>query len=592
MDNDTKITRLFDILERYQEKFPNQQVALAGKQGDEWQKYSIQEYVEAVKCLSYAMIELGIAPKDKVAIIANNRPEWNMLDMAIMQIGAISVPIYPTITETDYLYIVNHSETKMIILEGAEVMGKIEHILPNLPEVKHVYTFIDRKKFPFFQQLLDLGKSKNHAEELERRKSQIGTFDCATIIYTSGTTGTPKGAMLSHSNIVNQLFGIAMTPAKWSNIALSFLPLCHAYERMLVFMYQYLGMSVYYAQNIGTIGADIKDVKPTMMSAVPRVLEKMYDKIYSSGNHKPWLTKKIFRWAVALAKKYKIQDHDRTWWYNQKHKLADKLVYSKIRQSIGGNFDIVVSGAASIQPRLASFFSALGVPVYEGYGLTETSPVVAVSCRDKNGREAGTVGFPLPGTEVKIAESGEVCCRGHNVMIGYYKDEELTRSVIDSEGWFHTGDLGRINEKGQVMLTGRLKNIFKTSFGKYINPQLIEEKFSESPFIENIVVVGEGEKFAAALISPDFVFLKTWCANHDVDYTTPEEVLKNPVVLKRFAREVAKYNAFFGDTEQVKKFELIPDEWSQLTEILTPTLKVKRNLVQEKYKENIHKLFA
>ena len=587
-----KITRLFDILERYQEKFPEQQVALAGKQGDEWQKYSIQEYVDIVTNLSFAMIELGIAPNDKVAIIANNRPEWNMLDMAIMQIGAITVPIYPTITEADYLYVLNHCEAKMIILEGAEVMEKIENILPKLPEAKHVYTFIDRKKFPFFEQLIDLGKTKQHAAELEKRKSEVKTTDCSTIIYTSGTMGTPKGVMLSHHNIVNQLFGIERTPAKWSNIALSFLPLCHAYERMLVFMYQYLGMSVYYAQNLGTIGENIKEIKPTMMSAVPRVLERMYDKIYSSSNNMPFLTKKIFRWAISLAQRYKIQDYDRTWWYNQKHKLADRLVFSKIRQNVGGNFDIVVSGAASIQPRLASFFSAIGIPIYEGYGLTETSPVLAVSCREKDGREAGTVGFPLPGIEVKIAENGEVCCRGHNVMIGYYKDAELTHSVIDSDGWFHTGDLGTLNEKGQLMLTGRLKNIFKTSFGKYINPQLIEEKFMESPFIENIVVVGEGEKFAAALISPDFAFLKNWSFKHDVPYTTDDEAVKNQVILKRFSREVAKYNAFFGDTEQVKQFELIPDEWSQLTEILTPTLKVKRNLVQERYKENIQRLFG
>jgi long-chain acyl-CoA synthetase len=267
------------------------------------------------------------------------------------------------------------------------------------------------------------------------------------------------------------------------------------------------------------------------------------------------------------------------------------LVYSKIRNNIGGNFDIVVSGAASIQPRLASFFSAIGMPVFEGYGLTETSPVLAVSCREKDGREAGTVGFPLTGVEVKIAENGEVCCRGHNVMQGYYKDEELTKTVIDKEGWFHTGDLGKINDKGQLMLTGRLKNLFKTSLGKYINPQLIEEKFSESPFIENIVVVGEGEKFAAALISPDFIFLQGWCLRHNIEYQSPQQIVRVPEILKRYAREVAKYNAHFGDTEKVKKFELIPDEWSQLTEILTPTLKVKRSLVQDRYKDVILKMF-
>ncbi|MDR0295794.1 MAG: long-chain fatty acid--CoA ligase [Prevotellaceae bacterium] len=587
-----KITRIFDILERYQALYPEQQVALAGKPDKEWRKYSLQEYVDNVTALSYAMIESGIAPGDKVAIIANNRPEWNMLDMAIMRIGAITVPIYPTLTEADYLYILGHCEAKMLILEGAEIMGKIEHIMSELPGLKHIYTFIDRKKFPFFQQLIDLGKSKQHPEELEKRKAQVQTSDCATIIYTSGTTGTPKGVMLSHSNIVNQLFSLERIPKKWSKTALSFLPLCHAYERCLVFLYQYLGMSVYYVQNLGTIAENIKEVKPTMMTTVPRMLEKIYDKIYTSSNNLPPLKKKLFRWAVSLATKYKIQDHERTFWYNLKHKIADKLIFSKIRKNIGGNFDIVVSGAASIQPRLASFFSAIGMPVFEGYGLTETSPVIAVSCREKNGRDAGTVGFSLSGVEIKIAASGELCCRGHNVMLGYYKDEELTRSVIDSEGWFHTGDLARVNEKGQVFITGRLKNIFKTSFGKYINPQLIEEKFAESPFIENIVVVGEGEKFAAALISPDFNFLQTWCVKHEIPYTTPQELVKNPDIMKRFAREIAKYNAFFGDTEQIKRYELIPDEWSQLTEILTPTLKVKRRLVRERYKENIQKLFA
>ena len=587
-----KITRIFDILERYQKMYPDQQVALAGKQDKEWRKYSLQEYVENVTLLSYAMIDLGIAPKDKVAIIANNRPEWNMLDMAIMQIGAITVPIYPTITEADYLYILGHCEAKMVILEGSEVMGKISKIAEKLPDLKYIYTFIDRDKYPFFQQLLDLGKDKQYPEELAERKAQIQTNDCATIIYTSGTTGTPKGAMLSHSNIVHQIFGIERTPAKWSKKALSFLPLCHAYERVLVFMYQYLGMSVYYVQNVGTIAENIKEITPTMMSAVPRVLERFYDKIYSSSNNLPPLKKKLFRWAVAVAFDYKIQDYQRTWWYNFKRKIADILVYKKIRKNIGGNFDIVVSGAASLQPRLASFFSAIGMPVYEGYGLTETSPVIAVSCREKDGREAKTVGFPLPGVEVKIAENGEVCCRGNNVMIGYYKDEELTRSVIDSEGWFHTGDIGHVNAKGQLILTGRLKSIFKTSFGKYINPLLIEEKFTESPFIENIVVVGEGEKFAAALISPDFNFLQTWCVHHNIDYATPQEAVKHPDILRRFAKEVAKYNACFGDTEQIKKYELIPDEWSQLTEILTPTLKVKRNLVQERYKKNIKKLFS
>lgn len=587
-----EVTRLFDILTRYTEKWPDQEVALAGKQNGDWRKYSIKEYVTLTNTISYALIKLGIEPGDKVGIIATNRPEWNMLDMAIMQVGAISVPIYPTISESDYLYILNHCEAKLLVVEGAEVMNKIDHILPDTPTLKMVYTFINRNRFPYLQQMIELGEQYPDPEELLKRKTAVKEMDCATIIYTSGTTGTPKGVMLSHHNLMGQVLNLQQTPSPSSRIAFSFLPLCHAYERMLVFLYQYLGMSVYYAQNLGTIGENIKEVNPTMMSAVPRMLEKIYDKIYSSGKNMSFPSRNIFYWAIRLARKYKIEDSERSWWYNQKHKLADKLVYSKIRKNIGGNFDIVVSGAASIQARMASFFSAIGMPVFEGYGLTETSPVIAVSCRGKYGREAGTVGQPLPGVEVKIADKGEVICRGHNVMMGYYKDPELTARVIDKDRWFHTGDQGKLNKHGQLILTGRLKNIFKTSFGKYVNPQLIEEKFGESPFIENIVVVGENQKFAGALISPDFGFLKGWCERHEVEYTNPDDIINNPVVVKRFAKEMEKYNAFFGDYEQIKKYVLIPDEWSQLTDILTPTLKVKRNLVYEKYKDEIEKLFA
>ena len=432
---------------------------------------------------------------------------------------------------------------------------------------------------------------KIHMKRLKQRKDSVKSSDCSTIIYTSGTTGTPKGVMLSHANIINQILNLKQTPAPWSKTAFSFLPLCHAYERMLVFLYQYLGMSVYYAQNLGTIGDNIKEVKPTMMSAVPRMLDKIYDKIYTSGNNMPTFSKMIFRWAIKLATQYKIQDYERTWYYNLKHKIADRLVYAKIRNNIGGNFDIVVSGAASLQPRIASFFSAIGMPIYEGYGLTETSPVIAVSNRDRDGRASGTVGMPLPGIEIKIAENGEVCCRGHNVMMGYYKDEALTKSVIDQDGWFHTGDIGMINEKGQLILTGRLKSLFKTSFGKYINPQVIEDKVSESPFVEHIVVVGEGEKFAAALIKPDFDFLKQWCLRHDIIFVSEEEAVKDEQIIKRYSREIDKYNQFFGDTEKIRKFELISDEWSQHTDLLTPTLKVKRKKVELQYQEVIQKLF-
>ncbi len=586
------ITRLFDILTQYETVHPEQKIALAGKRNGVWMAYSPGEYQDITNNISYGLMQLGVQHGDCVGIISTNRPEWNMIDMAIMQIGAISVPVYPTISENDYRHIVRHSGMKVVILEGAEVMNKIAAIMPDTPELKHVYTFIDREKFPYLDQLIALGAANQNPEELQRRRDAVRPEDCSTIMYTSGTTGLPKGVMLSHYNICSQLMNLRQTPAKWSKRAFSFLPLCHAYERMLVFLYQYLGMTVYYAQNLGTIAENIKEVNPTMMSAVPRVLEKFADKIWNSSKNMKPMAKKIFRWAIRLAEQYKIQDYDRSAWYNFKLKIADKLVYSKIRKGIGGDFDIVVSGAASLQPRLAAFFSAIGMPVYEGYGATETSPVICVSCRERDGREVGTVGFPLPGVEIRLGENNEILCRGHNVMMGYYKDPELTAEVIDSDGWFHTGDAGRWTEKGQLQITGRLKNIFKTSFGKYVNPQAIEEKFSESPFIENMVVFGENQKFAAALISPDMEFLKSWCKGHEVNFTTAAEAIKDPVVLKRFSQEVEKYNSFFGETEKVKKFTLICDEWSQKTGILTPTLKVKRHVIKNLYKEQIDALFV
>lgn len=586
------ISRIFDILTQYEEKFPNQQIALAAKKEGVWCGYSPTEYRQTSDNLSYAFIKLGVQPGDRVGIIATNRPEWNMLDMAIMQVGAITVPVYPTISENDYRHIVSHSGMKFVIVEGVEVMNKISPILPDAPELQQVYTFIDRGKFPYLAQLIQLGEENPAPEELQRRRDAVRPEDCSTLIYTSGTTGLPKGVMLSHYNIVSQLKNLRPTPSKWSCRALSFLPLCHAYERMLVFLYQHLGMSVYYAQNLGTIAEDLKEVNPTMMSAVPRVLEKFYDKIWNSSKNMKPMKKKIFRWAVKLGEEYRIEACDRTLWYNLRHWVADKLVYSKIREKIGGNFDIIVSGAASLQPRLAAFFSAIGMPVYEGYGATEASPVIAVPSRVKFSREVGTVGFPLTGVEIRIADNGEILCRGHNVMMGYYKDEEHTRTVIDKDGWFHTGDIGRWTERQQLQIVGRLKNIFKTSVGKYVNPQAIEEKFCESPFIENMVVLGENQKFAAALIAPDFEFLKSWCHRHDVTYTSPAEIINDATIYKRFSREVAKYNTFFGETEQVKRFALVSDEWSMKSGVLTPTLKIKRHIVQQRYKEQIDKLFG
>ncbi len=586
-----EVKRVFDLLAHYKEKYPDQKVALAGKVNGQWREYSIDEYIEQTNIISGALIELGVQPQDKVAVISNNRPEWNILDMAITQIGAVMVPIYPTISEADYKIILNNCEAGICILEGIAVMNKIEAIWPETPTLKQIYTFIDRGKYGYFDTLLQLGREHPHTEEIEKRKAEVDEMSCATIIYTSGTTGVPKGVMLSHHNLMNQFKNFCQTPSPWSKRAFSFLPVCHAYERALIYMYHYLGMSIYYAESIATIADNMKEVHPTMMCAVPRVLEKFYDKIYSSGKSMKGLSKSIFYWSMRITEDYKIEG--RSWFYNLKLKIADKLVYSKIREKLGAeNFDIIVSGAASITKKISGFFSAIKMPVFEGYGLTETSPVITVSNRDKYGREVGAVGQPLPGVEVKIADNGEIICRGHNVMMGYYKQPELTAEVIDKDGWFHTGDLGKFNEHGLLQITGRMKNLFKTSLGKYVNPDVVEGKFSISGFIEQIVVVGENQKFAAALIRPDFAFLQDWCKAHNIPFTTNEEMIQNEEVKKRYDKEVKKLNEGLGEVEKVKKYQLIADEWTIGNGILTPTLKVKRKVVMERYCDQIDKLFV
>ena len=586
-----EVKRVFDLLANYKEQYPDQKVALAGKVNGQWREFSIDEYIEQTNIISGALIELGVQPQDKVAVISNNRPEWNILDMAITQIGAVMVPIYPTISEADYKIILNNCEAGICILEGIAVMNKIEAIWPETPSLKQIYTFIDRGKYGYFDTLLQLGREHPHTEEIEKRKAEVDEMSCATIIYTSGTTGVPKGVMLSHHNLMNQFKNFCQTPSPWSKRAFSFLPVCHAYERALIYMYHYLGMSIYYAESIATIADNMKEVHPTMMCAVPRVLEKFYDKIYSSGKSMKGLSKTIFYWSMRITENYKIEG--RSWFYNMKLKIADKLVYSKIREKLGAeNFDIIVSGAASITKKISGFFSAIKMPVFEGYGLTETSPVITVSNRNKYGREVGAVGQPLPGVEVKIADNGEIICRGHNVMMGYYKQPELTAEVIDKDGWFHTGDLGKFNEHGLLQITGRMKNLFKTSLGKYVNPDVVEGKFNISGFIEQIVVVGENQKFAAALIRPDFAFLKDWCKRHNIPFTTNEEMILNEEVKKRYDKEVKKLNEGLGEVERVKKYQLIADEWTIGNGILTPTLKVKRKVVMQRYSEQIDKLFA
>lgn len=582
--------RIFDILTTYLQKHPQQDTALAKKENGEWRRYSIKEYADTTNIISYALIKLGIQKDDKVAIISSNRPEWNILDMAIQQVGAVTVPIYPTISKEDYRIVINNSEAKLVVLEGLCVLNKIEEIRDEIPSLKMIYTFVKRGDYPIWDDLINLGKENQNIEELERRKAAVKSGDCATILYTSGTTGTPKGVMLSHANILGQIENLRQTPSPTSTRALSFLPICHAYERTLVYLYQYLGISVYYAESVATIAQDMKEINPTMMTCVPRLLEKIYLKVRQSGQKQRGISKSIFYWAMNLAEKYTVEG--RSWFYNLKLRLADKLVYSKIRKNLGAeHFDIIVSGAASIQPNISAFFSAIRMPVYEGYGMTECSPVICTSSNVPHGREAGFVGPALPGVEVKITGKGEIICRGHNVMMGYYKMPELTAEVIDKDGWFHTGDLGMFNEYGSLKITGRMKNLFKTSLGKYINPDIIENKFTESGFFENVVVLGENEKFAAALIVPDFSFVKTWCEKHNIKFTKNEEMLNIKEVKDRLMREVQKINNLFGDTEKIKRFKFIADEWTTANGILTPTLKVKRTVILQKYHDVISRIY-
>ncbi|MGE4433467.1 MAG: long-chain fatty acid--CoA ligase [Bacteroidales bacterium] len=583
-------TRIFDLLDQYKELYSAREVTLAGKVNHEWVYYNIDQYRERVYQISYALLQKGVKPGDKIGIISGNRPEWNFFDMGVMQIGAVSVPIYPTISDADYLHILNHAEIAFLFVDSKDLVRRLQPIISKVAHFKEIICLDSAENTIHLPDFYALGAAHPADETVKSIKDTIQPDDLATMIYTSGTTGLPKGVMLSHRNITSQLDALKSIPADWSRTALSFLPLCHAYERILVYLYHELGFSIWYAESLGTIAENIKEVHPTMMTCVPRVLEKMYDKLFLAGKKQKGFKKQLYYWAFNLAKKHKNAGN--SLWYKLQHPIADKLIYSKWREAIGGNFDIVVSGGAAIQKHQAAFFNAIGMPVFEGYGLSETSPVIAVSQRGKNQRIAGTVGPPLDGVTVRIASNGEILCKGPNVMLGYYKDPEQTAEMIDSEGWLHTGDTGRLDENGLLIITGRLKNIFKTSFGKYINPFLIEEQFCKSPFIENMVVLGENQKYAAALINPDLTYLRDFCKRHDIATTDDHSFVDKPEVQAIYRREIQKFNPRFAHHEQIKNFRLITDEWSIPTGILTPTLKVKRKVIEQKYATEIEALFA
>ncbi|MBE0648932.1 MAG: long-chain fatty acid--CoA ligase [Bacteroidales bacterium] len=586
-----EVTRIFDLLPYYEETFKPKDDVIASKENGQWKKVSIKEYREMADNISYGFLALGVKPGDRIAQISPNRVEWNIVDMAILQIGAIHVPIYPTISESDYKHILGHAEVKFVFISGNELLRKISHILPDVPSIEGIYTYKDLHEHKHLSELVELGKQNRDQEKLEAIKKSINPEDVATIIYTSGTTGTQKGVMLTHNNLVSNFKAASyIPPFGEEHNAVSYLPLCHVYERMLNYLYHYLGISVYYAENMGTITDNMKEVHPHIMSTVPRLLEKVYDKLVATGQKLKGPKSWIFWWAFHLALRYELNGANGKF-YEWKRKKYDKLVYSKWRAALGGEISIMVSGGAAMQPRLGRLFTCAGINILEGYGLTETSPVIAVCDFSEHGTKFGTVGRPLRGGEVKIDSDGEICARGPFVMKGYYKDEQMTREAIDSEGWFHTGDLGHIEPEGQVKITGRKKELFKTSFGKYVSPQLIEDKFKESLFIDQLIVVGESQKFVGALIVPDFIFLKSYCERKELPFGSNAEVIKNPVIRKRIQVEISKYNKQFGDTEKIKAWELLDTEWTLDSGEITPTMKLKRPFISKRYEKVIKGLF-
>ncbi|WP_106793172.1 long-chain fatty acid--CoA ligase [Aquimarina sp. Aq78] len=589
----TKITRLFDFPHYQLEKF-NLDKALITKYNGEWIATSTKEYVEKANQISRGLLRLGVKPNDKIAIISsNNRTEWNITDIGVLQIGAQDVPIYPTISQEDYEYVLNHSEATYCFVSDEEVFQKVKNIKANVPSLKEVYSYNDISGCKSWNEVLELGKDDSNQSEVEEIMASVKEDDLATLIYTSGTTGRPKGVMLSHKNVVsNSINSSSRFPiVDGETKALSFLPVCHIYERMLMYLYQYRGVSIYFAESLETISDNLKEVRPEVMTAVPRLLEKVYDKIIAKGADLTGIKKKLFFWAVDLGLKYEPYGAN-GWWYEKKLGLARKLIFSKWQEALGGNLKLIASGSAALQPRLARIFNAAGMGVMEGYGLTETSPVISVNETGNRGMKIGSVGRMIPETEVKIAEDGEILVKGPQVMLGYYKDEEKTKEVLKN-GYFHTGDIGEVDSDGFLRITDRKKEMFKTSGGKYVAPQLIENAMKQSRFIEQIMVIGEGEKMPAAFIQPNFEFLKEWAERKGIQIgDSMQEALSNQSIIDRYQEEVDEHNKKFGKWERVKRFELTSDEWSIDAGHLTPTMKLKRKIIKEKYKDLYTKIYG
>ena len=585
-----QVKRLFDVPYYQLEKYPKTD-ALCTKVNGEWVKYSTQEFISKANLFSRGLLALGVQPGDKIALISsNNRSEWNICDIGILQIGAIDVPVYPTICAADYKFIFNDAQVKFCFVSDKELYDKVYSVKNEIPSLKEIYTFNKVDGTNNWLQVMDAGM-KTDIAEVEKLKAHVKEDDLATLIYTSGTTGVPKGVMLSHKNIVsNAKACIERLPVDSKGKSLSFLPVCHVYERMLHYLYMLTGVSIYFAESLDTVGDNLREVKPDVFTAVPRLLEKVYDKIIAKGEELSGIKRKLFFWAVSLGQEYDVVG--KSAWYGFKLAIARKLIFKKWQAALGGNAKAVASGSAALQPRLARVFLAAGIPVMEGYGLTETSPVVAVNCQTNNAVRIGTVGIPIKDVQVKFAEDGEILIKGPNVMMGYYNRPDLTAEVIDSEGWLHTGDIGEMAEGKFLKITDRKKEIFKTSGGKYIAPQIMENKFKESRFIEQIMVIGENQKHPAALVVPAFVFVKEWAARKNISgLNTNQDIINNAQVKDRIWQEIEELNKNFGHWEEVKKIELLPNEWGVDTGELTPTLKLKRKFILDKYKDIVARIY-
>ncbi|MCX7862234.1 MAG: long-chain fatty acid--CoA ligase [Bacteroidales bacterium] len=587
------VTRTFDIINHLSKHYSYKNDILAGKQQGIWYTFSVEDYQKYTNYISIALLHIGFQKGDKIISVSSNKPEWNFMDFAMAQIGIIHVPVYPNINVEEYIYIFSHSDAKAIFVGDEVIYQRIKPALEKVQSIEKIFCLWKNECSHTFNiyQLIEIGKNeeKKYIQKLNQIKQSISPDDVVTIIYTSGTTGTPKGVMLTHNNLVsNVLATTKVQPLTHKHRVLSFLPLCHVYERMMNYHFQYLGISIYYAESLATIAEDLRQIKAHGMNVVPRLLESVFDKIQAKGKDTGGLKKKIFNWAVNLALQYELNP---PLWYRIKLLVADYLVYQKIKASLGGQLKIIISGGAAIQVRLLRFFWAMGIQTLEGYGLTETSPVIAVNFPSGDNVRFGTVGPILENVQVKIADDGEILCKGPNVMKGYYKDEETTRQVIDNEGWFHTGDIGELVEGKFLKITDRKKEIFKNAGGKYVAPQVIENKLKESIFIDQAMVIGENEKFVAAVISPNFNHLHFWAAKHKIHYNDNIDLVKHSSVIERISEEIDKINLSLNPHEQIKKFRLVADVWSPQSGELSPTLKLKRKVIAEKYKSIICEIY-